>query len=526
MEQKNVVVRMGTEEEFMVEQSISREKSAGQTGSRARDTFTLVAIAGAVALVHLLTNNRYGIHRDELQTLSDALHLDWGFVAYPPFTPFVERVAMGIFGQWLVGLRLFSVIAQFTVVVVSGLMARELGGRYLAQITTAFAVALSPLALFEGTEFQYTSFDYLWWVLIAYFVIRLVKMEDPRWLLAIGATIGLGLMTKYTMAFYAVGIVSGALLTRARRFLATGWFWAGIGLAFAICLPNLIWQVRHGLVSCHFLQHIHVRDVAEGRAEGFVRDQFRICTNLVAVPLWIGGLIYFLRDRRYRMLAWMYLIPVTLFLVLKARFYYPGAAYPMLIAAGAVAGERWVSLWPRRRRWLVEVPLFAGLIAYGLLFAAIVIPFAASGPLQKFALKHSDDLREEIGWDYLVSAVADVRNLLPPKQRESFGVIVGNYGEMGAIEILGPAYHLPPPISLTNSGWFRGYPTPPPSTLIVVGWSRKQVDEAFTGCRLGGHNGNPFGVKNEESEYHPDIFVCGAPRLPWAQFWKEHQRFG
>jgi hypothetical protein len=74
-------------------------------------TYVLLGIALAIALLHLLTNSRYGFHRDELQTLSDALHLDWGFVAYPPFTPFVERIGLGIFGVSLVGLRLFSVIA-------------------------------------------------------------------------------------------------------------------------------------------------------------------------------------------------------------------------------------------------------------------------------------------------------------------------------------------------------------------------------------------------------------------------------
>src|SRR5512141_1699853 len=86
----------------------------------------LVGIAAIVAVAHLLTNGRYGFHRDELQTLSDALHLEWGYVVYPPFTPFVERIGMSIFGLSLVGLRLFSVIAQATVIVVSGLMAREL----------------------------------------------------------------------------------------------------------------------------------------------------------------------------------------------------------------------------------------------------------------------------------------------------------------------------------------------------------------------------------------------------------------
>lgn len=486
----------------------------------------MLGIAGTVALVHVLTNGRYGLHRDELQTLSDALHLDWGFVAYPPFTPLVERVSMGIFGQWLAGLRLASVIAQAAAVVVTGLMARELGGGRLAQVTAAFAVALAPLALFEGTEFQYTTFDYLWWVLIAYFVIRLLKTDDPRWCLAIGATVGVGLMTKYTMAFYAAGIVGGMLLTRARKMLTSGWFWGGIGLAAAICLPNLIWQVRHDFISYHFLHAIHARDVGQGRAEGFWRFQFRICTNLATAPLWIGGLFCFLRAPRYRMLAWMYLIPLAMFALSKGRGYYVGAAYPALIAMGAAAGERWISSWPRTWRWAVVGALFAGMTAYGLYLGAMIIPVASSGRLKDFALENNGDLREEFGWTELVQAVAGVRDALPAEQRGSVGVVVGNYGEMGAIEIIGPAYGLPRPISLTNSGWLRGYPTPQPTTLIVVGWSRRQLEGTFTACRLAGHNGNRAGVKNEESQFNQDIFVCGGPVKPWPEFWKSNQRFG
>jgi len=508
------------------ESAISRQSLESPVGPSRANTAILLAIAGAMALVHVLTNNRYGFHRDELQTLSDALHMDWGFVAYPPFTPFVERLGLEIFGLSLVGLRMFSVIASAAVIVVSGLMARELGGGRLAQVTAALAVALAPLALFEGTEFQYTTFDYLWWVLIAYFVIRLLKTEDPRWCLAIGATVGMGLMTKYTMGFYLAGIVGGLLLTRARRFVASKWFWAGIALAVVICLPNLVWQIRHDFISLHFLRHIHKRDVGQGRADGFLYQQFRICTNLFALPLWMGGLICFFRDRRYRMLGWMYVIPLVLFAAGKGRFYYLGAAYPMLLAMGAVAGERWVASLSRTWRWTVEGALFTGLAACGLYFGVMIIPLASGGPLKEFALKNNGDLREQIGWDDLVKAVAGVRDALPAEQRQNVGVLVGNYGEGGAIEMLGPAYHLPPPITLTNSGWLRGYPTPQPATLIVVGWSREDLEEAFTACRLAGHNGNPYGVENEESKDHADIYVCGGPRQSWPAFWEDHQRFG
>ena len=271
------------------------------------------------------------------------------------------------------------------------------------------------------------------------------------------------------MGFYLCGILGGMVLTRARRYLASPWFWGGMALGLAICSPNMVWQVRHGFISLHFLQHIHKRDVGQGRANGFWRDQFWICTNLVAAPLWIAGLLGYLRDRRYRMLAWMYLIPLALFVVGKGRGYYLGAAYPMLIAMGAVMGERWVASLSKMSRRAVEAVFFTGLVACGLFMGAIVFPVASSGPLMKFALENNGDLREEIGWDELVKTVAGVRDSLPPEQRASVGVVVGNYGEQGAIEILGPAYELPAPISGTNSAWLRGYPRPPPSTLIVIG---------------------------------------------------------
>src|SRR4051794_7448610 len=291
----------------------------------------LLIISAAIAILHIATNSRYGFHRDELQFLSDARHLAWGYVSYPPFTSFIEHIGLALFGVSMVGLRIFSVIAQATVVYVSGLMARELGGGRVAQVAAALSVALSPLPLFSGTEFQYTSFDILWWVLIAYFTIRLLKTENPRWWLAIGVPVGLGLLTKYSIVFYVAGILAGVVLTDARRYLRSKWFWAGIAVALLIFLPNFLWLVRNDFISYHFLQHIHMRDVNEGRGKGFLQGQLLLNANLFAAPLWIAGLIFYLRDRRYRMLAWMYLVPVAMFYFSKGRFYYVAATYPMLL---------------------------------------------------------------------------------------------------------------------------------------------------------------------------------------------------
>ena len=491
-----------------------------------RDRLVLVGIAAAFALFHILTNGRYGFHRDELQFLSDARHLDWGFVAYPPFTPFVESVSMRLFGLSLIGLRLASVLAQAAVVVLSGLMARDLGGNRLAQVTASLAVGLSPVPIFEATEFQYTSFGIFWWVLATWFTIRLLKTENPRWWIAIGAALGFGLLTKYSIAFFIAGLFAGLIFTPARRHFASPWFLGGVAIALLLFSPNVIWLARHDFISYQFLQHIHARDVGEGRAESFLKGQFLFNVNLFAAPLWVLGLITFCADRRYRMLAWMYIVPVILFGIGKGRFYYVAEAYPPLLAMGAVTAERWLAQCRRRQRIAIESLFFTGLAAVGAYSIAMLVPVASHGPLRSFALDKSNDLREEIGWEELVRSVASIRDSLPPDQQAHFGIIVGNYGEQGAIEIFGPAYHLPPPISTTNSAWLRGYPSPPPTTIIALGISPKQADEIFTGCRLAGHNGNREGVENEESKYHPDIFVCGPPREPWPVLWKEHKDFG
>jgi 4-amino-4-deoxy-L-arabinose transferase-like glycosyltransferase len=494
--------------------------------SRRAGAASLLAIAAAVTLLHLLTNSGYGFHRDELQFLSDARHMDFGFVPYPPFTCAVERLGLELFGLSPVGLRLFSVLAQTAAVILTGLMAREVGGGRLAQFTAMLAVAFSPVPLFQGTEFQYSSFDLLWWVLTAFFTLRLLRTQNPRWWLGIGGAIGMGLETKYTICFIAVGLLLGLLVSPSRNLLWNRWFVSGVALALLIFLPNLIWQSRHGFITLHFLQYIHARDVRLGRGKDFWFKQFFVCSNIWAAPLWLAGIWLYLRHKRYRPLAMMYLFPALFFTATHAVFYYLAPAYPMLTAMGATGLAHWLaSLRPLWRNTLAVFELL-GLVGGSIVGIAMVIPFPAGWWFHDFGLKHNDALREEIGWNELVQTVAHIRDSLPAEQQAHLGITTGNYGEYGAIEILGRGYGLPEPIGTTNSEWLRGYPTTPPTTLIVLGLGAGEANAIFTGCRLAGHNGNSAGVRNEESQYHPDIFVCGPPRKPWAELWREHQTFG
>ena len=496
----------------------------------ASDASVLIYVALATVIVHLVAGGYYGFHRDELATLDDARHLAWGYVAYPPVTPFFAHIALALFGASLVGFRFFASMAQAATVVVTGLMAREIGGRRGAQLVAAAAAI--PFCLAAGALMQYVSFDSLCWVLTAYFVVRLLRTDDPRWWVAIGSAIGLGMMTKYTMGFLVLGIVAGVLLTPARRYLKSKWLWIGVALSIVVFLPNLLWQAKHHFVSLDFLHDIHERDIRWGRTKDFLPDQLKL--TLLAFPLGMAGLYFCFfaqAGRRFRMLGWMYLVPLVLFVVAKGRGYYLAAAYPMLYAAGAVWGEAWLrslaGIWVGIARTAVRTVAWTALATDIVIVGVIAMPVApVNSPRWKFAFTNNGDLVEELGWPELTATVAQIRDSLPAQDQARLGILAANYGEAGAINLYGPAHRLPNAISGINSFWARGYGDPPPETLIVLGFSQRFRDRNFSSCVLAGHNPNPYRVENEETRDHPDIYVCRGLRQSWPEFWKDFQYYG
>lgn len=490
------------------------------------DLAILICIALATVVVHLIVGNRYGIHRDELATLDDARHLAWGYVAYPPVTPFFGRISLELFGTSIRGFRFFANVAQAIAVVLTGLMAREMGGRRGAQLIAA--VAAVPFCLGGGALMQYVAFDCLAWVLTAYFVVRLLKSEDARWWMAIGAALGFGMLTKWTIGFFTLGIVGSVLLTDARRYLRSKWLWIGVGLAILIFLPTLIWQAQNHFISLEMLKHIHTRDMRQGRTTYFLPQQLEL--TAFRFPLAMAGLYFCLltqAGKRFRMIGWMYVLTLLLFAVLHGRWYYMGPAYSMLYAAGAVWGEQWLATISRGRAMAIRVVVWGFLSLDVLLTIALWLPTA---PLHsrwwQISSSMQGDYVEELGWPELVQEVARIRDSLTPQEREHLAILGANYGEAGAIDLYGPQYGLPSAISGVNSFWVRGYGNPEPQIVIILGLEKDYVDHRFTSCRLGGHTPNPYNVTNEETGDHPDIFVCGPPKVGWPEFWKHFRYFG
>jgi hypothetical protein len=489
-------------------------------------TAITIYLAAATILLHLWTAGQYGFQRDELATLEDARHLAWGYVAYPPVTPFFGRISLELFGTSLRFFRLFAAIAEAVAVVLTGLLARRLGGGRWAQVTASLAAL--PFCIGGGALMQYVSFDYLCWVLVAYFAIRLLSSANPRWQVAIGAAIGAGMLSKYSMPFFVAGLIAGLLFTGARRYFFTKWLWLGVAVAFAIFLPNLIWQAQHQFVYLDFIRHIHSRDVAQGRHNGFFPGQLKV--TLLAFPIWLAGLYFCLfssNGKRYRMLGWMYVVPFLLFLIAKGRDYYLAGTYPMLYAAGALSiesgltsmGNSWRNFW----KTAVRVALVLD-VAIAIALTLLVAPVGSHW--FQVASTINQDFREEIGWPELVETVAHIRDDLSREDQTHLGILGVNYGEAGAINLYGPEYGLPRAISGVNSFWYRGFGDPPPDVVIVLGLPRSVAETKFQTCDLAGHITNRFSVPNEETTSHPDIFVCRGPRPNWPGLWSDFQYYG
>jgi Dolichyl-phosphate-mannose-protein mannosyltransferase len=482
-----------------------------------RATWILLCLALATMIAHAFTGAGFGFHGDELQFMHDARRLAWGYVAYPPMTPFFARLSLDLFGTSLAGFRLFASLAQAVAIILTGLMAREMGGGVRAQVLAG--AALVPYALGAGALMVYNSFDNICWILAAFFVVKLLKSDDPRWWVAIGAAVGFGMFAKYAMAFFAAAIVAGFLVTDARRHLVSRWLWVGGAVALLIWAPNLVWEARHHFVSFDFLRSIHARDVSQGRTQSFLPDQF---THTIA-PLWIAGLYFCLKSeagKRFRTVGWMYVFLFAAFLLARGNGYYLAAAYPMLYAAGSVQWERRLASRPALQRPLWRVT-WAVVAAAAVLAAVVALPIGPPQSLQ-WTLR-MPELRDEIGWEDLVATVATVRDSIPLEDRVRLAVLTDRYAITGALDFYGGSYGLPKAISRINSWGERGYGEAP-DTVIAIGFSREFLESRFASCQPAAQIRNPYGVVNRS--YLQEVFICRGLKEGWPKFWDELPRFG
>jgi 4-amino-4-deoxy-L-arabinose transferase-like glycosyltransferase len=468
--------------------------------------------------------NGYGFHRDELQFLDDARHLQWGFVAYPPMTSFFGRLAIALFGVSPQVLRLPAALINAVSLVLAGLMARELGGGRPAQIV---ALLLEfPLALSFSSVLQYNTFDLLAWSILILSTATVLRTEDERYWIGAGLGLGLGVLSKYAIAFPLVSLLTAiVLLPSQRHHLKSRWFWLGALLATMIAAPNLIWLARHHFITLQMEHFIHLRDVRNGRAEGYYTDQLKFM--MFGLPFAVGGLIALLRSSRFRLLSAFYLGPVVLLAIVKGRGYYLLPAYPVFYASGAVGLEKWLAKRERAVRRLVYGAVVVAVLAEAGAVAWTYLPIWHTGSAAwNWQMKNNYDMANEVGWPEFVAQVAAVRDQLSPAERAQYAVLAENYGEAGAIELYGPKYGLPTPIATVNDFHDRGYGRFEPQTIIIVGGNFEDESKFFQNCSVVATVHIPYNVQNEESADHPQILVCHRMRFSWPVVWGHSQDFG
>ena len=488
------------------------------------DAALLSAFAALILVVHFYVGNGYGFHRDEFQFLDDARHLQWGFVAYPPLTAFCGRIAIALFGISPQVFRLPAAFVNAVSLVLVGLTTRELGGRRPAQIVALFAAL--PLALAFSSVLQYNTLDLFAWSLIIYFTARLLRTGDERYWIGVGAGIGIGVLSKYSIAFPVVSLLAAlVILPSQRHHLGTRWFWYGALTATIIAAPNLIWLASHHFITLQMEHFIHARDVRLGRADGYYTDQFKF--TLFGFPLAVAGLVSLLRNARFRLLSAFYIGPFLLFAIARGRGYYLMPAYPVLYAAGAVALEGALTNRVTILRITVRSIVLAAMLVDAAAVAWAYLPIWRPGsPGWNWQIKNNYDMDNEIGWPEFVAQVAAVRDTLSPEDLSRLAILDNNYGEAGALSLYGSQYNLPTPISSTNGFHDRGYGPYEPETVIVVGGELHDQELNFEHCTVAAQVSIPYGVRNEESVDHPEILICHHLRRPWPTVWSHSQEFG
>ena len=197
----------------------------------------------------------------------------------------------------------------------------------------------------------------------------------------------------------------------------------------------------------------------------------------------------------------------------------------MLVAAGMFVFDRWLGTLNLKPALLYRTLGWSALLLGFIVVAILGIPFApVNSAVWNINREVHDDFAEQIGWRELTEQVADVYDSLPEEEKARTGILAGNYGEAGALDLYGTEYNLPKVISPVNSFWMQGAPPETIDVLVVVGYPDNSASSYFNSCKLAGAVSNSYGVINEEAELR-DIYLCKGLRKPWSEIWDGMRRF-
>ena len=501
-------------------------RRAGAAWLFTTETWLLLALAGLSFAAHMLVSGSYGYFRDELYYIADGRHLQGGYVDQPALVGWIAALLRVTVGNGLVAIHVIPALACAAIIVVTGLMTREMGGGRAAQLMAGAATLFSVDHMGTGSLFSMDVLDQLWWALASLVLARMLRPDPPgpgaagssggrvrRLWLVFGLIAAMGFLTKLTMLFFGLAVVLALIATPERRHLRTPWPWLAAGIAVVGLLPWLVWNAVNGWPTLDFYRTY--RYLSTGPL-GFFANQLALM-NPVAVPLAVAGLVfYFSRTgRSFRVLGWTFVFLYVILTGLRGKPYFLGPAYPILFAAGAVVLERL-----RLRRWLAWIrPAYMVLLALvGVLLAPFAMPILPPAAFLRFFGSYSGTsnaavaqgrsevlpavLGDRLGWDSLTRTVQGVYAALPPEQRAQACVLTGNYGEASALSLLAAPGSLPPVISGHNNYYVWGPGTCSGQVIILVGCSEGDAQRArasYTSVALAATGNCPYCVSYERN---------------------------
>jgi len=359
-------------------------------------------IAAAFVAVELAVSDRYGFQQDELYFIEAGRHLAFGYVDQPPLAPLLTRIT-GLLGVSPTAIRIVPALAGGAIVVAAARFAALFGAGRLGRVLAALATACAPVLLGSDHIANTTPLELLAWAVVLLCVATALLRHRPRWWLGAGAAAGAGLETNNLMVMLLAGVALGILVSGYRSALRTRWPWLGAGLAAVIWAPNVIWQATHGWPQLAMASALHQENSTVADYAGGLPAQV-LYAGLLMAPLVIAGFIRLWRTPEVRFIA----VTATLIVVyvlawVPGKPYYADGVLPAVLAAGAVAAERWTARtrWPRTLRGIVLAAPVVGM--------AVLLPYTL--PVLPVADLHTthqanSTLGDTVGWPQLTAAVA------------------------------------------------------------------------------------------------------------------------
>ena len=416
-------------------------------------------------------------------------------------------------------LRLISGIAGAAKVLLTGLLVWALGGGRRAAALAMLAVIAAGVYLGIDSYLSMNSFDPVFWMLCALALIRIAQSDSPReirnWWVVLGLTAGLAFENKDSVVFFLVAMLVAVLLTPQRRILASRWFGAAVLLIVLVAMPNFLWQVHYHFPTLEWLHNVQAtgKDVKLPPLP-FILGQIMMLTPH-NVLLWLTGVLWFLFAKPARSLRFFgifYILFLALMMALHAKDYYLAPAYPVFFAAGAVA---WFA-WAAQKRWRhTLIGVYAAVLVVGLVaFFPFSVPVLTPQQWIAYAEKlhftaHDAEVEKDkpllpqffadrFGWQELAWKVGRIYNSLPSQERAVTGVFAQNYGEAGAVDILGRKYGLPPAISGHQNYWLwgpRGYTGQ--EMIVIVDATPEEMNRYYASCEIADRLDNPYSMPYE-----------------------------